>query len=187
MASRPFDGFAQTPSGWASIRPAWPLVAAPRGGHVAACTGTIVGLEEKGEDTSVSSRPDCMALFNPAVVLAPVGEQMAFPVDRMADLTARMGIEPEKLSPCHNVSKGNPPTILFHGTGDTTVPYRTAELFAGQMIEAGNVCKLVPFDGRSHGFFNHGRNGNEDFKATVRAMDEFLAENGFLKGKPTLE
>lgn len=157
------------------------------GGHVAACTGTIPGLDEAGEDASVSSRPDCMVLFNPAVVLAPVGTQLPFPEDRMADLTERMGIEPEKLSPYHNVAKGAPPTILFHGTGDTTVPYQTAELFAKRMTERGNTCRLVPFEGRSHGFFNYGRNGNADFKATVRAMDEFLAENGFLDGEPTIE
>ncbi len=157
------------------------------GGHVAACTGTIDGLDEAGEDASVSSRPDCMVLFNPAVVLAPAGEQLPFPEKRMAELMERMGIKPERLSPYHNVEKGAPPTILFHGTGDTTVPYQTAELFAKRMTERGNTCRLVPFEGRSHGFFNYGRNGNEDFKTSVRAMDEFLAENGFLDGKPTIE
>ncbi len=157
------------------------------GGHVAACAGTIARLDEEGEDAAVSSLPDCMVLFNPAVVLAPVGKQSPFPEDRMADLMSRMGIEPEKLSPYHNISRGAPPTILFHGTGDTTVPYRTAELFAKRMSEVGNVCKLVPSEGRSHGFFNYGRNGNTDFKKTVRAMDEFLAENGLLEGKPTIE
>lgn len=157
------------------------------GGHVAACTGTIAGLDEKGEDASVSSKPDCMVLFNPAVVLAPVGEQLPFPKERMDELTERMGIEPEKLSPYHNVSRGAPPTILFHGTGDSTVPYRTAELFTERMAEVGNTCRLVPAEGRSHGFFNYGRNGNADFKATVRAMDKFLVENGFLEGERTIE
>ena len=157
------------------------------GGHVAACTGTIDGLDEAGEDLSVSSRPDCLVLFNPAVVLAPVGDQLPFPKERMAGLMSRMGIEPEKLSPYHHVSKGAPPTIVFHGTGDTTVPYRTVELFAERMQEVGNTCRLVPFDGRPHGFFNYGRNGNGDFKASVRAMDEFLVEKGFLDGEPTIE
>jgi acetyl esterase/lipase len=157
------------------------------GGHVAACTGTIAGLDEEGEDTSISSKPNCLTLFNPAVVLAPVGDQLPFPEDRMAGLMERMGIQPEKLSPYHNVSRGDPPTILFHGTGDTTVPFRTAEVFAERMKELDNLCELVPFEDRPHGFFNYGRNENKDFKATVRAMDEFLAEQGFLKGKPTIE
>lgn len=157
------------------------------GGHVAACTGTIDGLDETGEDPSISSRPDCLVLFNPALVLAPVGDQLPFPEERMADLTSRMGIEPAELSPYHHVSKGDPPTIVFHGTGDTTVPYRTAEIFAERMKREGNLCRLVPFEGRSHGFFNYGRNGNKDYIASVRAMDEFLAENGFLDGPPTIE
>ena len=156
------------------------------GGHVAACTGTIDGLDETGEDTTISSRPDCLVLFNPAVVLAPVGDQLPFPKEKMNGLMARMGIQPEKLSPYHHVSKGDPPTIIFHGTGDTTVPYRTVELFADRMKEAGNTCRLVPFEGRPHGFFNHGRNGNTDFKATLQAMDKFLAENDFLEGEPTI-
>ncbi len=47
--------------------------------------------------------------------------------------------------------------------------------------------EVLPWKEDCEKLFSHGRNGNEDFKATVRAMDEFLAENGFLKGKPTLE
>lgn len=157
------------------------------GGHVAACTGAIAGLDEDGENTSISSRPDCMVLFNPAVVLAPVGDQLPFPKERMAELTGRMGIEPAKLSPYHNVTENAPPTILFHGTGDTTVPFRTAQLFAECMKQHGNECRLVSFEGRPHGFFNFGRKGNADFIATVLAMDEFLAEHGFLEGKPTIQ
>ena len=42
------------------------------GGHLAACTGVIQGFDEAGEDTSISSVPNALALFNPAVALAPV-------------------------------------------------------------------------------------------------------------------
>ena len=35
------------------------------GGHVAAATATTQGIEEEGEDTSVSSRPCALVLFNP--------------------------------------------------------------------------------------------------------------------------
>ena len=37
------------------------------GGHVAACTGVIAGLEEEGEDVNVSSVPNAMILFNPCL------------------------------------------------------------------------------------------------------------------------
>ena len=154
---------------------------------MAACTGTIDGMDEPGEDMSISSKPNAMVLFNPAVVLAPAGDMEPFDKERMAGLHERMGIEPAKLSPYHNVTSGAPPTIIFHGTGDTTVPFATAQLFADRMKSEENLCRLVPFEGRPHGFFNHGRGDGKDYIATVRAMDEFLAEQGFLKGKPTIK
>jgi acetyl esterase/lipase len=144
-------------------------------------------MDEPGEDMSISSKPNAMVLFNPALVLAPVGGLKPFDEKRMAGLRERMGIEPAKLSPYHNVASGAPPTIIFHGTGDTTVPFATAQLFADRMQSEANVCRLVPFEDRPHGFFNYGRGDGKDYIATVRAMDEFLAEQGFLKGGPTIE
>jgi acetyl esterase/lipase len=157
------------------------------GGHVAACAGTIEGLDEAGEDMSISSKPDAMVLFNPAVVVAPTQTMKPIDKQRTARLEERLGVEPAKLSPYHNVTSGAPPTIVFHGTGDRAVPFATAQLFADRMKSKGNLCRLVPFDVRPHGFFNHGRGNNNDYIATIRAMDEFLVEQGFLKGKPTVE
>ena len=157
------------------------------GGHVAACTGTISGFDEEGEDTEVSSVPNAMVLFNPATVLAPVDRQQAQRDRRAAGLRERMGVEPKEISPFHHVTQGAPPTIIFHGTGDTTVPYETVELFTEAMTKAGNQCKLVGFENRSHGFFNHGRGDGKDYVESVRQMDKFLAEQGFLKGEPTVE
>lgn len=37
------------------------------GGHIAACTGTIIGLDEEGENTAISSVPNAMVLFNPVM------------------------------------------------------------------------------------------------------------------------
>jgi len=157
------------------------------GGHVAACTGTIDGMDEPGENMSISSKPNAMVLFNPAVVLAPVEGMKPVDKERMAALEKRFGVEPSKLSPFHNVTSGAPSTIIFHGTGDTTVPFATAQLFTDRMTGKGNLCRLVPFEGRPHGFFNYGRGDGKDYIATARAMDEFLAEQGFLKGKPTIK
>jgi acetyl esterase len=156
------------------------------GGHIAACTGTVPDLDEPGEDTSISSVPNAMVLFNPALVLAPVDGASPFPGDRLKALQDRMGVDPVSVSPYHQVKKGDPPTIIFHGTADTTVPFRTAELFAEAMTRAGNRCKLVPFEGQQHGFFNYGRGDGTAYVATVRAMDEFLTELGYLEGEPTI-
>lgn len=147
------------------------------GGHVAACTGVIDGLEEEGEDAKISARPDALALFNPVA-----------DTTRLAAAASKMGPEPEKISPAHHVDKGDPPTIIFHGTKDTTVPFENVERFAKRMKEAGNRCELVPYEGQGHGFFNYGRGkGNQNFIDTVGKMDAFLTSLGYLKGKPTVK
>ncbi len=157
------------------------------GGHVAACTGVVRGMEEPGEDQAVSSIPNAMALFNPALVLAPIDGKGPFDKERTAGLAARMGTDPVALSPYHQVKPGAPPTIIFHGVADTTVPYKTAEQFTAAMVKANNRCKLVGYEGRKHGFFNYGRDGNRAFVQTLRELDAFLADLGYLKGEPTIE
>ena len=155
------------------------------GGHIAAATGTLPGLDTPGEDTTISSVPDALVLFNPALVLAELeGLKLAgFGTNMSAE---RFGIEPRVLSPAHHVKKGVPPTIIFHGKADTTVPYATAEAFVRVMKSAGNRCELVGFDGQQHGFFNYGRGDNSNYHATLVASDRFLASLGWLQGEPTL-
>jgi acetyl esterase len=152
------------------------------GGHIAACTGVIEGFDESTENLAISSKPNALALFNPAVVLAPVEGFHETKSDRITSLADRMGVEPQKLSPYHHVRAGAPPTIIFHGQADTTVPYATVELFAKAMTAAGNDCQLVGYEGQAHGFFNYGRGGNEYYEKTQRALDEFLASRGYLPG-----
>ena len=152
------------------------------GGHVAACTGTLEELDEKGEDTSVSAVPNAMVLFNPVLVLAPLGGKDFGGFG--AKLAAKeLGAEAERLSPAHHVKPGTPPTIVFHGRADKTVPFATAEAFAAAMKAAGNRCELMGYDGQSHGFFNHKAAGNPFYDDTVRKMDEFLVSLGYLTTK----
>jgi len=154
------------------------------GGHLAGALGTIQEFDEEGEDTSISAVPNALVLFNPALVLAPVegrsDKDKAW--DKLGSLGERMGVEPEMLSPYHHVHKGQPPTIIFHGQNDTTVPYFTSDLFAEKMKASSNRCELVGYPGQSHGFFNYGRNGNKYFLDTVRKMDAFLVSLGYLQG-----
>jgi acetyl esterase/lipase len=157
------------------------------GGHIAACTGTIEGLDEEGEKTSVSSKPDAMVLFNPVLVLDSVEGKLEFN-ERRREQFRRRGVDnPRTISPAHHVKSGLPPTIVFHGTGDRTVPYRTAEIYSELAKAEGNRCELVSTEGAGHGFFNYGRNGNRAYVSTLRAADRFLASLGWLEGEPTLE
>lgn len=150
------------------------------GGHLAAATAILPGLEEAGEELTVSSRPNALVLFNPALVLAAAPEA-GLGKEAFAKLADRLGTEPEAVSPYHHVGRGAPPTIIFHGKADTTVPYVTVEAFARKMAAAGNRCELEGYDGQAHGFFNYGRGGNEYFEKTLKRADQFLVSLGWLK------
>ena len=140
------------------------------GGHVAATTGVIEGLEEEGEDAAVSSVPNALVLFNPATDITGI---------------QRWGDRALEGSPLQHVDRGDPPTIIFHGKADTTVPFPTAEAFCKAMQEAGNRCELVGYEGRPHGFFNYTRS-RAAYTSSVWHMDRFLASLGYLEGEPTV-
>ena len=87
------------------------------------------------------------------------------------------------MSPYHHVRAGLPPTIVFHGKADTTVAYKTVEIYAEKAAAAGNRCELVGYDGQAHGFFNYGRGDGAAYTDTVRRMDEFFVSLGWLSKK----
>jgi len=156
------------------------------GGHLAAAVATLPGLDDPADDKRVTCVPAALLLFNPALVLAPAdGADLS---GFLSKATAeRFGCEPADISPLHHVKAGQPPTIIFHGQADTTVPYSSAELFTARMKAAGNRCELVGAEGQRHGYFNFGRAGNRYALETLTAADQFLASLGWLKGKPTVE
>ncbi len=164
------------------------------GGHTAACTGVIPGVEADAEDLSVSSVPNAMALFNPAVLLAEFEGKPYLDPQKLEGMKDRVGDDPKLISPVHHVRGDLPPTIIFHGTADTAVPYPTVELFTKQMKAAGNRCELVGFEGQPHGFFNTGRGGNAKrlanddrmYRETTYRLDRFLNSLGYLEGEPTI-
>jgi acetyl esterase len=149
------------------------------GGQLAAAAGIIDGLDEPGEDLSVSSRANALVLYNPAVVMAPVeGTDLGRGHGPGGDTDE----ERQAISPYHHVNKGDPPTITFHGREDRTIPYAAAEAFTEKMVDVGNRAELVLFDEAGHGFFNSG----SYYPDVLARTDRFLATLGFLKGEPTV-
>jgi acetyl esterase len=144
------------------------------GGHLAAATATLPGLDEAGEDTSVSAVPNALVLFNPALVLAPFPglELQGFESKGGSE---RFGCEPEAISPLHHVTDHLPPTLILHGRADTTVPFASAEAFTAEMQKKGNRCELVGYEGQQHGFFN-----NAKYAETLAETDKFLVSLGYL-------
>lgn len=153
------------------------------GGHLAAATAT---LPDHDADAKVSCRPNALLLFNPALDLRPEAFNTVATSQRYRSLQERFGAKAEELSPTLHIRKGTPPTIIFHGTADKTVPFAQAEAFAARMKKLGNRCELASYEGQGHGFFNFGRGGNRYFLATVERADRFLASLGFLQGTPTI-
>ncbi len=142
------------------------------GGHLAAATAMVQGFDEKGEDLTINAAPNALVLFNPALDVANIGPDYGF------------GEQAKAASPLQNVRGKLPPTIIFHGTSDKTVPFEQATKFCVAMLQNGNTCELNPYEGRDHGFFNFGRGNGEDFKTTLQATDDFLVLLGYLKRKP---
>ena len=134
------------------------------GGHVAAATGTTKGILEKGEDVSVSSKPDALVLFNPVYDNGPKG----YGHSRVKDYW-------KQISPMHNLDKETPPTIVFLGTKDKLIPVATAKKYRLLMKEAGVRSELFLYKEQAHGFFNTSK-----YDETVKEMDRFLVSLGFL-------
>ena len=148
------------------------------GGHVAAATGTVPGLEEDGEDTSVSSKPNALVLFNPVFDNGPDGYGYSRVKERFREI-----------SPMHNISKNTPPTIAFLGTKDKLISVATARKYKALMEKAGRRCELPLYEGQPHGFFNGPNRGgafNTYYLQTVTAMDRFLVSLGYIKGEATI-
>ena len=145
------------------------------GGHVAAATATVPGLEEEDEDHSVNCRPNALLLFNPVYDNGPEG----YGHERVKDRY-------KEISPIDNIRTGTPPAIVFLGTNDKLIPVATAEKYKKRMEEAGSRSDLHLYEDQPHGFFNR-RKSEEHFLKTVTEMDRFLESLGYLRGEPTIK
>ena len=155
------------------------------GGHLAAATALLPEHDAPDADRSVSHVPNALALFNPALIMAPAPGFEAYE-KRRAEWEARIGAPAESFSPFHHLKKALPPTIIFHGKEDMTVSYNSAEGFCDKARELGAACELVGYKDAAHGFFNHGRGDGSHFRDTLRRTDQFFAALGWISGPPTL-
>jgi acetyl esterase/lipase len=146
------------------------------GGHLAAFVGMVEGGDDPDDDVTISAKSNAMVLFNPVFDNGPGGWGHQ-----------RVGDRYKEFSPVHNISKDDPPAIVFLGTQDKLIPVKTATDFETAMKKEGIQCEVLLFEGKPHGFFNYGKDGNKPYFATVVAMDKFLASLGWLEGPPTIE
>ena len=137
------------------------------GGHLAAATALCDGMDAEGENVKISTVPNALVLFFPVIDTSKEGYG-----------NAKCGDRWQELSPLHRVKTGAPPTLIFHGTGDTTTPFKGAQAFHDAMLKAGNRCELVVNEGGAHGYLMRKPELVED---TLRRTDSFLASLGLLK------
>ncbi|MBB73596.1 MAG: peptidase S9 [Planctomycetaceae bacterium] len=138
------------------------------GGQVAAAAGNVRGLEDPNEDSSISSQPDALVLFNPVYDNGPDGYGHRQMKQRW-----------RAISPLHNIRRGAPPTVVFLGTKDQLIPVSTAEKYKSLMAKVGSRCDLHLYENQPHGFFNWGRK-NGQYGETIKVMDQFLTSLGWL-------
>jgi acetyl esterase len=151
------------------------------GGHLAASTALLKGFDEVNENLKISSIPNALVLFNPVLDIPEILYQLP---KRMGK--ALKGRETE-ISPMHNLFSGAPPTIIFHGTADESVPFHQATKYCDKMKEYGNRCEVVPFEKLGHGFFRYNKSNTAAFLATMESTVKFLISIGYLKGQPIIK
>jgi len=146
------------------------------GGHLAAATAFLPGLNEAGAKLDDSCVPDALILYNPVMDNGPTGYGYE-----------RIGERFREFSPLHNIGPQiPPPTITFLGTHDDLIPVESMRTFANAIRREGGRCDFHLYENAPHGFFNKRDWGNLRYYEVVRATDRFLGSLGWLEGEPTL-
>lgn len=138
------------------------------GGHLAVATALFDAVNDPQDDLKVSTMPAAMVLLFPVI-------------DTSAEIgygNALLGERWKEIDPNSHVRSGLPPTITFHGTGDTVTPFAGAEKFHAAMKAAGNESELVVNQGGVHGYLMFDRALLEE---TLEKSAAFLRRHSFIK------
>lgn len=136
------------------------------GGHLAAFTAMVAGLDGPAEEAKISCKPDALILFNPVFNNGP-GEWGH----------ERVGERFREFSPAHNIRKTAPPTCVFLGDSDNLIGVPVLREFEAKMKAAGVRCDAHVYPGAGHGFFNKDPHKSQ----TLAEADKFLVSLGWLK------
>lgn len=147
------------------------------GGHVAAWTA-IPSPGPGKEDPAPPVRPVGMILLNPVTDTKEGGYGGP----------RRFGNDAARARACSvpdQMPAGMPPSIVFHATADSTVPYANSVAFRDKLVSNGDRCDLVTFEGLGHSY-NSSKYGEAGKLADTKTHDDaatFLKGLG-LTGKP---
>jgi acetyl esterase/lipase len=136
------------------------------GGQVAAAAAFLSAFDDKGDDLSISPKPNALVLTSPVFDNGPSGYGHSRVKERW-----------KEFSPVHNLAKGAPPTLISMGDSEPTyLKVEVAKDFQKKMKELGSQCELLIFKG-----MEHGKRTPEHSKQIQEASDQFLISLGYFK------
>lgn len=149
------------------------------GGHVAAWTAIPKAGPGKN-DSAPPIQPAALFLINPVTDTKDSGYGGAKRFDGSAKRALACSV-PEQMP------AKMPPTIVFHATGDATVPYTNSVAFRDKLVATKNRCELVTFTGLGHAYYasTFGEAGKAAMDKTQTDAAAFLTNLGFIDENAT--
>lgn len=136
------------------------------GGQVAAATAFLTTFDDKGDDLSISPKPNALVLTSPVFDNGPDGYGHSKVKSRW-----------KEFSPSHNVAKAAPPTLICMGDSEPTyLKVKVAEDFQAKMKKLGSRCELLVLKG-----MEHSKRSPDHTKQIKAAQDRFLISLGYMK------
>ena len=136
------------------------IAGASSGGHLAMLAATAeekAGFEGSGGWSKVSSRVRAVVSYYGPTDFRTMSTD--FGPRAQAAITKLLGVPfPEKpaayarASPINYISPNDPPLLMFHGDGDTLVPFSQSERMRDAYIKAGLDAQLVKVGNANHDF-----------------------------------
>jgi acetyl esterase/lipase len=138
------------------------------GAHLAVMAAMNSPVDDAADDLSIDPRPAALILLNPPCNFDAYASSVPITQRRL-------------YSPFHLLDDSLPPTLMLHGTADRVIPFSQITEFQLRARSVGaRQLKVVPFEGRGHGFFNRGKGEPGDFMRSAVEIGHFLGGLGWM-------